>query len=238
MTPGLLRSLTIALSGVAAAVAAPLALGAGQDISPEKSFSFKYVSTKPGIATHLKYRVELQRPPGAEQPPVARGLILRFAKGTAINLKAVKPCTATDQEISDGGANTCRATSVVARGKATVYTGQVDALPLDAKVSATGTKTIVVILSNGANVVSKLRGTVSSGTLKVAIPPLKVGDAKVALVSFALDIGAGTKAKPVFRTPRTCTKAGWTVAYEPTFDTVGRIHITDVTRCAPIRAAG
>lgn len=199
-----------------------------KDITPYRTFHFTYTKKTPGVATGLRYRVALAEQ--GEKAPVVERLDLTFAKGTTITPDAVPTCTLTDEEISGGQA--CPAAGRIATGQATVYIGSPDNLVLDAAVFPSGPKSIVVTLSTNGAVIRILRGTLAGRTLTVLIPPLEANGHRVALVAFSLDIGGGSAKKPVFRTPKTCTKKGWDVVYAPTFDPIGKVSLTDTTACA------
>lgn len=216
-------------------VAAPFVLAPAssatrsKDIDPYETFKFKYDTRKPATATSLTYRVALKEQ-GAEAPVVKR-LDLTFAKGTKVALGAVEECAVTDADIQATGPDACPEAGRIATGTAKVYIGGDAPLELDATVSPTGQGGIVAILATGDTVVRVLRGTFKGSTLTVKIPKLEINGTRVALVAFSLDIGGGTAKKPVFRTPKKCTKKGWNVVYAPTFVGLGKVRLVDTKKC-------
>jgi hypothetical protein len=225
------RCVLVATAALLLASVSPSTAKRSRDVDPYRTFHFTYTKTHPGVATGLRYRVALQEQ-GAKAPVVER-LDLTFAKGSRVDLGAVKACRATDAEIQQQGPGACPAKGRIATGKAKVHVGGPSPLELAASVSATGTRGVAVVLANGATVVRILRGTLSGRTLTVRIPALTIGETRVALVAFDLDIAGGTASRPVFRTPKTCTPAGWDVTYAPTFVSSGRVKLVDSTRCRP-----
>jgi hypothetical protein len=225
-----LRGIAAAVVAASLLVIAPASTAKrSKSIDPYATFHFAYTKHMPGVATGLRYRVALAEQ-GAKAPVVER-LDLTLAKGTKIALDAVKACRASDEEIQQGGPAVCPAAGRIAEGTARVYLGGEQPLELAATASPAGRHSIVVVLASGESVVRILRGTFRGRTMTVKIPALEVAGTRVALVAFSLDIGGGTAKRPVFRTPRTCTKAGWDVTYAPTFDRIGKVRLVDNTTC-------
>lgn len=217
------------------AIAVPAAFGGGStDLGPYARFEFSYTSKTPGTRTGFKYRVKLKQD-GDKQPPAVRQLRLTFAKGTKIDTGAVPACTASQEELNQRGGAACPFASQVATGEADVYVGTATPLTLNAAVFDTDEGIVVVLSDANGNVIRTLTGKLTGGrVLVVPVPKVELGGGKeTALVRFELNIAkAGTKRRPWARTPRTCTKKGWSVVYAPLFDApTGRVKLTDVTRC-------
>jgi hypothetical protein len=213
-------------------VAAPAA-GAGGDLGPYERFEFSYTSKKPGTRTGFKYRVKLKQQ-GDQQPPTVRELRLTFGKGTKIDTGAVPACAATQDELNQQGSAACPPASRVATGEADVYIGTATPLALTATVFNTDEGIVAILVDANGNVIRTLSGKVTGGrVLVVPIPKVELsGGKEAALVRFELNISkAGTDRRPWARTPKTCTKKGWSVVYAPLFDPIGRVKLTDVTRC-------
>jgi hypothetical protein len=225
---------------VAAGFAATFATGLhpavavrSSDITPYDRFEFKYTSKQPDSRTGFRYRVKLHQE-GDEQPPVVRELRLAFAPGTRIDRGAVPACDASDEELTEQGTKGCRKASRVARGSAGVYIGTATPADLHATVFSTKPGVVVLLTSDSGSVIKVLRGKLKGArTLTVPIEPTPLGDGKeAALVRFELDIApAGTRKRPWIRTPKRCTGKGWDVVYAPLFDPIGRVKLTDNTRC-------
>jgi hypothetical protein len=230
------RRTIIAAAVVVTAVAAaiqPAGAARSSDISPYDRFEFKYTSKKPNSRTGFRYRVRLHQN-GDEQPPTVRQLRLAFATGTRIDRGAVPSCTATDEELMDQGTSGCKPATQVATGEAGVYIGTATPADLAATVFSTKTGVVVVLTSDSGSVIKILRGKWSGArTLVVPISPTPLGGGKeAALVRFELDIAAaGSKKRAWVRTPKRCTSRGWDVVYAPLFDPIGRVKLTDNTRC-------
>lgn len=222
----------LAVAAVSAAVAAPAA-SAGNELGPYERFEFSYTSKRPGTATGFRYRVKLKQS-GADQPPVVRELRLVFARGTKIDTGAVVACAATPEELTQQGTAACPAGSRVARGEADVYIGAATPLTLTATVFNSDEGIVALLTDSNGKVIRTLSGKVTGGrVLVVPIPKVELGGGKeAALVRFELNIAkAGTSRRPWARTPRSCTRKGWGVTYAPLFDPIGRVKLTDVTRC-------
>jgi hypothetical protein len=222
----------LAVVGLGAVVAAPAA-SAGQDLGPYERFDFSYTSKRPNTATGFKYRVKLKQN-GDQQPPVVRELRLTFNPGTKIDTASLPACAATQDDLSWQGAAACPPRSRVATGEAGVYIGTAAPLDLTATVFNTDEGIVAVLVDSNGNVIRTLSGKLTGGrVLVVPIPKVELsGGKEAALVRFELDIAkAGTARRPWARTPKTCTKKGWSVVYAPLFDPIGRVKLTDVTRC-------
>src|SRR5215207_4782488 len=215
----------------AALIGAPAA-SAGQDLGPYERFDFSYTSKRPNTATGFRYRVKLKQN-GDEQPPVVRELRLTTHKGTRFDPDAVPACDATDEELARQGAAACPARASVGSGEADVYVGMATPLTLTSSVFNTDAGIVAVLVDSNGNVIRTLRGRLSGRVLVVPIPKVELPDGKeTALVRFQLDIPkAGTARRPWARTPRTCTRKGWSITYAPLFDPIGRVKLTDYTRC-------
>ena len=224
------------LTGVAAF---PVNAGAG-DLGPYERFEFSYTSQRPGTSTGFRYRVRLRIPPNAGQPPIVRQLRLEFTRGTRFDLRAITPCTASNERISQDGVDACAGTTRVATGRAGVYVGTETPLLLNATMFGTRTGVVVILTNADGAVIRTLRGTVRGRVLTVPVPAVPLGGGReAALVSFSLDIRrSGTTRRPWIRTPLTCTRAGWPVVYAPLFDPIGRVRLTDVTSCLPLSFTG
>jgi hypothetical protein len=217
---------------IAAGVAAPAATGQ-DDIAPYERFEFSYTSQQPGASTGFRYRVRLATE-GNQQPPVVRELRLTFHPGTRIDTGAVPACTSDDAEILERGTAACPRGGRVATGEAGVYVGAAAPLELVATVFSTHRGVVAVLADPKGAVVRVLRGTLSRGrVLVVPIPAVPLGGGKeVALVRFELDIPkSGTARRPWARTPKRCGPGGWRTVYAPRFDTLGRVELTDTSRC-------
>jgi hypothetical protein len=234
---GALKTAAVAAGSVAAFAIALQPAGAARssDITPYDHFEFKYTSKKPNTRTGFRYRVRLHQN-GDEQPPTVRELRLSFASGTRIDRGAVPPCAASDDELMKQGTAACKKASRLATGEAGVYIGTATPANLHATVFAAKGGVAVLLTSDSGSVIKLLRGKYQGPrTLVVAIPPTPLGNGKeAALVRFELDIAArGTRKRPWIRTPTLCTTNGWDVVYAPLFDPIGRVKLTDNTRCRP-----
>jgi hypothetical protein len=220
-------------AALAAAALQPARAARSADIAPYDHFEFKYTSKQPETRTGFRYRVRLHQN-GDEQPPTVRQLRLEFAKGTRVDQGAVPACAASDDELMKEGPGGCHKASRVATGEAGVYIGTATPTDLNAAVFAAKGGVVVVLTSSSGGVIKILRGKWRGArTLVVAISPTPFGNGKeAALVRFELDIAAaGSRKKPWIRTPKRCTSKGWDVVYAPLFDPIGRVRLTDNTRC-------
>jgi hypothetical protein len=217
----------------AGALVVPSAASGGSSIEPYERFDFTYTSKRPNARTGFRYRVKL-RQQGDQQPPTVRELRLVFHPGTRIDLRAIPACDATDEQISQQRVAACPDDSRVATGEADVYVGTATPLELVATVFNTDRGVVAILADSNGNVIRTLRGTLARGRiLVVPIPAVPLpNDRQAALVRFELDIAAaGTARRPWARTPRTCPRRGWGITYAPLFDPIGRVKLTDTTRC-------
>jgi hypothetical protein len=196
----------------------------------------RFGSTLPGKRTSLTWRVK-QRPVAAgEQPPPVRRARIRLPKGSTIDTGAVARCGATEADISARGpAAACPAASIVGTGTGTLYVGDPQHLKLVVSIVNVRDAVLLVIATESGSVLrvvpAAVRGSVFDGTLpRVPLP----NGGEAALTSLSVDVpAAGTRSRPLLRTPRSCPRAGrWKFVYDIDYDDPpGRQRPYDYSRC-------
>jgi hypothetical protein len=179
-----------------------------------------FTAKAPGARTGFVWRVA-QRPVADDaQPPPVRRARLRFPKGTRFDTRAVARCTAADDAITAGGAAACPAASRLGGGRATVYVGSPDHLPVMVDVfNAPGGA--VLTLSTGAGVLRVLRGTIEGRVIAATLPKVPLPNGReAALTSLTVRLrAAGTRRRPWVRTPPSCPRSrSWRFVYDIDYD--------------------
>jgi hypothetical protein len=199
-----------------------LAISAVAVASPQftQSATVKMLTKKAGKSTGISavLRATDAGEPGGK-PKEASKIVIKLAPGTRVNKNAAKQCNLGEEDVKAGR---CPKRSLIGTGvaKANVYP-LVPTTTEDVKAYASRTGIILLLTDNAADPAPAqtlvLKAKVSRfGVITVNVPVLQpLPGVFAVLTDFTLKTrpitkGRGANAIHLIRTPRKCTKAGWT----------------------------
>src|SRR4051812_662509 len=112
-----------ALAGAALALVAPAGALAAE--GPRvATYVDRFTSERPGTSTARQTEIDFVNPADRDgKPPALAHVHVVFAPGTIVDTRALTECTASDAELTAGGATACPASSRVGRGVSVFDTG-------------------------------------------------------------------------------------------------------------------
>jgi hypothetical protein len=196
----------------------------------------RFTVNHPGLRTGWTFDGALKPIPSGRQVPPQRSLVFVFPQGTRFDTGAVPACRASDEQITRTGPAACPGASRIGSGSEGVALGT--AGRFDAKLIAFngGRRLIVVLTTTAGSVIRILSGTISGARVKITVPRIVLpSGGEVAVFRVAAQLrAAGTRKRPLIRTPRTCPRNGrWTFIYRPRYDPpYGVQRSTSSMRCS------
>ena len=195
----------------------------------------RFATAKPDHRTGWSFDGALKPYPAGEQVPPQRGVEFVFPKGTRIRPGAVSSCLASDEQITSEGLGACPAASRVGSGEAGLFFGTAGTLTVETHLFVAEPGLVVVFTSESGSVLRVLRATVERNRVTTTLPPVELsGGYELAVTTFKLEIQrAGTKKRPLMRTPKKCPKSKrWKFTYLPRYEEpYGVQRSTSTTHC-------
>jgi hypothetical protein len=245
-----LRKLLIgAVVGVIGLVAATVALAVtGTQQKYTETFSTSK-ATKSAASTFNLTSNDPTAPNG--QPNPARTTTIIFPKGTIINYKAVKQCSASDLDFQNKGASACPGNTKIGSGTASANTGFPPPITeIGAQVTAFNGKKVLILYivpNNGASnpfvIRAQLQGGKTTPRLFTKVPPNCIppgspnttppcGGKEAPLDSFKLTTNKkGTTKSPYLKTPPCPKSKKWTFTAKLTYRDDPPKTLTSTQKC-------
>jgi hypothetical protein len=181
----------------------------------------RFTTAKPGAWTGWSSNRALKPLSPGAQPPSLRGETIVFPRGTRFDLTGGPNCTASDEEIMRDGLGACPKGSRIGSGEASVLVGAAGTFDVEVYNYLARPGFAYVWTTDRGSVLRVARSTVHGNRLTVTVPRLTPPGGYVPLVTrFSLETRrAGTRKRPLLRTPPRCPKSGrWTFTYLPRYD--------------------
>ena len=215
--PFILFGLVIAI----AALAATPALAKDRTAPLYAKMKQRFTTAKPGHPTGWKFDGALKPFPAGEQVPPQRTVNWVFPRGTRIDLRGVRNCHASDQQLISQGLDACPRRSRVGSGEAGLFLGAAGIVDVRVYVFAARPELAAVFATDSGTVLRALRASVHRRRVSATIPALQLaGGYEAAVTRLALKMPrAGTRRHPLLRTPKKCPrKRRWRFVYLPRYD--------------------
>jgi hypothetical protein len=181
----------------------------------------RFTTAKRATPTGWSFDGALKPFPAGEQVPPQREVKFVFPRGTRVDLRGVRNCFASDEQIATEGLDACPARSRIGTGAGGLFLGAVGILDVNAYVFAARPQLAAIFTTESGTVLRVLRLTHDRNRVTGTIPPIELpGGYEVAVTRLALKLPrGGTRKHPLLRTPKRCPrKRRWTFVYLPRYD--------------------
>lgn len=245
------KLLIAAVVGVIGLVAATVALAASGTV---QKYSETFSTSKGGKSAGSTFNLTASDPTNTQgngQPNPARTTTIIFPKGTIINYKAVKQCSASDLDFQNKGASACPSNTKIGSGTASANTGFPPPITeIGATVTAFNAKKqliLYVVPNNGASnpfvIRALLQGGKTTPKLFTKVPPNCIppgspnstppcGGKEAPLDSFKLTTNKAGKSKsPFLKTPPCGKSKKWVFTAKLTYRDDPPKTLTSTQKC-------